>query len=122
MRSIQVLGKRVTGWQVLPVDAPDFESAALPRNSFSSAWARTLFFFLPYASALIPHGTASALRSSLSIEFDEVEAEFPGLSSKTNLLAMLTATLERFEDRCIEFLTCGHHVINDPCQFVGRGG
>src|ERR1700722_7307191 len=29
MRSIQVLGKRVTGWQVLPVDAPDFESAAL---------------------------------------------------------------------------------------------
>jgi hypothetical protein len=29
MRSIQVLGKRVTGWQVLPVDAPDFESEAL---------------------------------------------------------------------------------------------
>jgi len=29
MRSIQVLGKLVTGWQVLPVDAPDFESAAL---------------------------------------------------------------------------------------------
>ncbi|HEY6303480.1 MAG TPA: MmcQ/YjbR family DNA-binding protein [Terriglobales bacterium] len=29
MRSIQVLGKQVTGWQVLPVDAPEFESAAL---------------------------------------------------------------------------------------------
>lgn len=29
MRSIQVLGKGVTGWQVLPADAPDFESAAL---------------------------------------------------------------------------------------------
>jgi len=29
MRSIQVLGKPVTGWQVLPADAPDFESAAL---------------------------------------------------------------------------------------------
>src|ERR1700723_3195923 len=29
MRSIQVLGKKVTGWQVLPADAPDFESAAL---------------------------------------------------------------------------------------------
>jgi hypothetical protein len=29
MRSIQVMGKAVTGWQVLPVDAPDFESAAL---------------------------------------------------------------------------------------------
>src|SRR5499425_3448776 len=29
MRSIHVLGKPVTGWQVLPVDAPDFESAAL---------------------------------------------------------------------------------------------
>jgi len=29
MRSIQVLGKPVTGWQVLAVDAPDFESAAL---------------------------------------------------------------------------------------------
>jgi hypothetical protein len=34
MRSIRVLdkkvlGKKVTGWQVLPVDAPDFEQAAL---------------------------------------------------------------------------------------------
>ena len=29
MRSIQVLGKKVTGWQVLPSDAPDFERAAL---------------------------------------------------------------------------------------------
>jgi len=29
MRSIGVLGKPVTGWQILPADAPDFESAAL---------------------------------------------------------------------------------------------
>ena len=29
MRSIQVFRKQVTDWQVLPVDAPDFESAAL---------------------------------------------------------------------------------------------
>jgi len=29
MRSIRVLGKGVTGWQVLPADAPDFEEAAL---------------------------------------------------------------------------------------------
>jgi hypothetical protein len=29
MRSIQVLGKAVTGWQVLPADAPDFEESAL---------------------------------------------------------------------------------------------
>jgi hypothetical protein len=29
MRSIQVLGKKITGWQVLPADAPDFEEAAL---------------------------------------------------------------------------------------------
>src|SRR5271157_5463623 len=29
MRSIQVLGKDVTGWQVLPADAPDFEEAVL---------------------------------------------------------------------------------------------
>src|SRR5215469_17280714 len=28
MRSIQVLGKPVTAWQVLPADAPDFESSA----------------------------------------------------------------------------------------------
>jgi hypothetical protein len=27
MRSIQVLGQKVTGWQVLPADAPDFEEA-----------------------------------------------------------------------------------------------
>jgi len=29
MRSIQVLRKKVTGWQVLPADAQDFEEAAL---------------------------------------------------------------------------------------------
>ena len=29
MRSVQVFRKKVTGWQVLPVDAPDFEEAAL---------------------------------------------------------------------------------------------
>ena len=29
MRSIGVLGKNVTGWQVLPADAMDFEQAAL---------------------------------------------------------------------------------------------
>ena len=29
MRSIHVLGKGITGWQVLPADAPDFEEAAL---------------------------------------------------------------------------------------------
>jgi hypothetical protein len=29
MRSIQVLGKEVTNWQILPADAPDFEEAAL---------------------------------------------------------------------------------------------
>jgi hypothetical protein len=31
MRSIRVLGKgkKITGWQVLPADAPDFEAAAL---------------------------------------------------------------------------------------------
>ena len=29
MRSIHVLGKDVTNWQILPADAPDFEEAAL---------------------------------------------------------------------------------------------
>ena len=29
MRSIRLLGKEVTGWQVLPADAQDFEAAAL---------------------------------------------------------------------------------------------
>ena len=29
MRSIQVFGKTMTSWQVLPPDAPDFEQAAL---------------------------------------------------------------------------------------------
>jgi hypothetical protein len=29
MRSIAVFGRKVTGWQVLPADAPDFEQAAL---------------------------------------------------------------------------------------------
>ena len=34
MRSIRVLGKKVTGWQVLPVDASDFEEAALRACEF----------------------------------------------------------------------------------------
>jgi hypothetical protein len=29
MRSIGVLGKDITGWQILPADAPDFEQSAL---------------------------------------------------------------------------------------------
>jgi hypothetical protein len=29
MRSIRLLGKSVTGWQLLPVDASDFEESAL---------------------------------------------------------------------------------------------
>lgn len=29
MRSIGLLGKEVTGWQLLPVDAPDFEESAM---------------------------------------------------------------------------------------------
>jgi hypothetical protein len=29
MRSIEVFGKGLTGWQVLPSDAPDFEESAL---------------------------------------------------------------------------------------------
>src|SRR5208337_3228334 len=34
MRSIKVLGKKVTGWQVLPSDAEDFEEAALRACDF----------------------------------------------------------------------------------------
>jgi len=37
MRSISVLGKDVTGWQVLPSDAPDFEEAALRACEFVAA-------------------------------------------------------------------------------------
>jgi hypothetical protein len=29
MRSIKVLGKKVTGWQLLPAHAPDFEESAI---------------------------------------------------------------------------------------------
>ena len=38
MRSIRVLGRKVTGWQVLPVDAPDFEQAALHACELIVAW------------------------------------------------------------------------------------
>jgi hypothetical protein len=34
MRSISVFGTKETGWQVLPVDAPDFEEAALRACEF----------------------------------------------------------------------------------------
>lgn len=34
MRSIRVLGQGVTGWQILPADAPDFEAAAMRACEF----------------------------------------------------------------------------------------
>jgi hypothetical protein len=34
MRSIRLLGKKVTGWQALPADSPDFEEAALRACEF----------------------------------------------------------------------------------------
>ena len=34
MRSIQLFGGKISGWQVLPVDAPDFETAALRASFF----------------------------------------------------------------------------------------
>jgi hypothetical protein len=37
LRSIAVLGKGVTGWQVLPADAPDFEESALRLAGFIAA-------------------------------------------------------------------------------------
>jgi hypothetical protein len=37
MRSIQVFGKEVTGWQVLPADAPDFEEAAVRASELVAA-------------------------------------------------------------------------------------
>ena len=37
MRSIKVLEKKITGWQVLPVDAPDFEESALRACEFVAA-------------------------------------------------------------------------------------
>src|SRR5690242_7657945 len=37
MRSIGVLGKKVTGWQLLPADTPDFEKAALRACKFIHA-------------------------------------------------------------------------------------
>jgi hypothetical protein len=37
MRSIKVFGKPVTGWQVLPADASDFEEAALRACEFVTA-------------------------------------------------------------------------------------
>src|ERR1043166_5697556 len=36
MRSIRVLGKKVTGWKVLPADAADFEVSALRPGEFVS--------------------------------------------------------------------------------------
>ena len=37
MRSIALFGKKVTGWQVLPVYAPDFEKSALRACELVSA-------------------------------------------------------------------------------------
>jgi hypothetical protein len=37
MRSIRVLGKKVTGWQILPADAPDFEESAMRACELISA-------------------------------------------------------------------------------------
>ena len=42
LRSIQTFGKKVAGWQVLPVDAADFEEAALQACDWLLAGTRGL--------------------------------------------------------------------------------
>jgi hypothetical protein len=68
MRSIQVFGKMVTGWQVLPADAKDFEEAALrvracPRGRSSNregAWSTARLKIGDQAGGKIPEaGEAS---------------------------------------------------------------
>ena len=66
--------------------------------------------------------TPRSLSDGFRLEFNESETEFTRLSLKSQPFAMLIVKLLILEDRGIEFLTIGHHVINDPCQFVGRSG
>jgi hypothetical protein len=61
MRSIQVLGKQVTGWQVLPVDAPDFESGwrrarhtVRPRSRFTENCWRACLLIVRLSRVRLP--------------------------------------------------------------------
>ena len=74
MRSIQVLGKKVTGWQVLPADASDFEEAAMhaceliiardPRIGKAPGARRTSGSRTKKAIRSFPDDTLAVLRAS----------------------------------------------------------
>jgi hypothetical protein len=60
MRSIQIFGKKVTGWQVLPVDAADFEEAALRACELILAGTRGLARYRKGAKVLERHENGKA--------------------------------------------------------------
>jgi hypothetical protein len=119
MRSIQVFGKEVTGWQVLPADAKDFEEAALracelvlagdPR--IGKAWSaarleigRQAGSKFPEAGEATQHGRerpreASSSNSNLSwITFVPTHASF-NLVFEHSLAPLLKRSLRRFAVR-----------------------
>jgi hypothetical protein len=64
MRSIRMLGKEVTGWQILPADAPDFEEAALRACELIMAMDPRIGKFPARKVRKSPRRTASRPRAS----------------------------------------------------------
>jgi hypothetical protein len=63
MRSIQVFGKKVTGWQVLPADAKGSRCSELTR-AYSVFCSRTMLSRLRRSSGRIPSFTSSLVESN----------------------------------------------------------
>jgi hypothetical protein len=62
MRSIAVLGKDVTGWQVLPATAPDFEESALHACELVLARDPRIGKVPAAKRRKLPHGSREAVR------------------------------------------------------------
>src|SRR5436305_19188 len=97
IRSIQVLGKQVTCWQVLPVDAPDFESAALRACELVLAGDPRI-------------GKIPGARTSKS------GSRAAGRSSKQIKPSKKHEITFNFEIQCAKFRKRGHGSLSCSCQ------
>ena len=82
MRSIEVFRKHVTGWQVLPVAAPDFEEAALRQGALLvvHAWTRPqVGMEKPYWALSDPsaHAMEGKVAQRLTALIEDWRAKYP---------------------------------------------
>ncbi|XYI03572.1 hypothetical protein ACMHYB_28935 [Sorangium sp. So ce1128] len=91
MRSIEVLGSGVTGWQVLPADAPDFEEAALRACALIRAGDPRIGK-VPGQRSASPRPDAPAKKAAAKLPARKTAAKLPAEKAAAKLPAKKAAT------------------------------